>query len=128
VVRIQENGSRQGPGAATFHTTQTNAVEFTGAVDKNEGIRKCNNDASVCFREVLGFSRDEIISWFDRVVARKIEDSPYVPDYENLQRSIDASRAAIEKLENAKKGMSAKLRGRQFLKNGYRSCDCFWNP
>lgn len=90
----------------------------TPDADLRRKVDEIKDTSFVCFREVLGLSRDEILSWFDKAVAPKVEEQPYIPDSTNLQRSIDASRVAIVKLENEKKGMSAKLRGRQFLDNG----------
>ena len=67
-------------------------------------------------REILGLTREEIASWFPRVIAEKTP--PQGPDKAALQAEIDAHREEIGKLKINIEGMSAAKRGREFLGNG----------
>jgi hypothetical protein len=72
----------------------------------------------ICLRELLGISYDEILSWFPRVLRKKIEVPPYVPDKEGLQHKIDQARAQLKRIGGEWKQLSARVRGREFQKDG----------
>jgi hypothetical protein len=76
----------------------------------------------ICLRDLLGLSREQILAWFDVVIAEKYVDLPPEPlppvDKELLNKIVADCRKAIEDIETEIKNRSVKVRGKELLKDG----------